>query len=90
MTTTRFSLGRLVATPGVLTTISHQEIHRGIRLHSSGVWGEVPPEDRETNEFALVNGLRLLSVYRTPGGVIFWIITEADRSLTTVLLPEEY
>ena len=58
--------------------------------HVRGDWGEVPPEDIEENEFSLKNGFRLLSAYRTNAGDRIWIITEANRSSTCVLLPEEY
>jgi hypothetical protein len=58
--------------------------------HVRGDWGDVDDEDWEANERALMEGTRLLSVYRSAEGVKFWVITEWDRSLTTVLLPEEY
>ncbi|HRJ27381.1 MAG TPA: hypothetical protein PLO61_07725 [Fimbriimonadaceae bacterium] len=62
----------------------------GIGRHASGDWGEVCDEDRASNEEALVEGLRLMSVYTSTSGLTFWIITEWDRSITTVLLPEDY
>lgn len=87
----RFALGRIVATPAAL-----QAIDRGgegalplLARHQSGDWGEVDAEDRHTNEQALANGWRLLSAY-TIGDARVWVITEADRSATTLLLPEEY
>lgn len=58
--------------------------------HYAGDWGEVCPEDRAANERALIENTRLVSVYRTQAGVKFWIMTEWDRSLTTILLPEDY
>jgi hypothetical protein len=58
--------------------------------HQSGDWGDVPEEARQENELALQQGFRLLSAYSSTEGVKFWIITEADRSSTTVLLPEDY
>jgi hypothetical protein len=64
-------------------------VHDGLKRHASGDWGDICPEDRGLNELALKDGSRLLSVYGT-GERKFWIITEADRSVTTVLMPEDY
>ena len=86
----KFRLGRLVATPGALTSIPNPEILIAIARHQAGDWGEVPEEDSTANDQALVEGGRLLSAYQSPIGVRFWIITEADRRITTILLPEEY
>jgi hypothetical protein len=61
-----------------------------IARHVSGDWGEVPEEDKTENEGSLLNGYRILSAYRTKLGERLWILTEADRSVTTILLPEEY
>jgi hypothetical protein len=58
--------------------------------HASGDWGELDQEDLDANERSLRDGSRLLSAYRSKNGVRFWIITEADRSVTTALLPEDY
>jgi hypothetical protein len=58
--------------------------------HQAGDWGEVPQEDRQENEFSLQHGFRLLSAYTLNTEVRIWIITEADRSATTILLPSEY
>lgn len=58
--------------------------------HANGDWGDVCPEDRAENELSLNHELRLLSVYADKRREVFWIITEADRSVTTVLLPEDY
>jgi hypothetical protein len=83
-----FSLGQVVATPGAL--------HLGMNFypylprHQCGDWGELDAEDKAENDFSIRNNLRLLSAYRAPDGTKFWIITEADRSATTVLLPSEY
>jgi hypothetical protein len=88
--THRFSPGRIVATPGALGTISRQAINQALFRHLNGDWGDCCPEDRRHNDMALCRGERLMSVYQTRGGTKFWIITEADRSATTVLLPEEY
>ena len=81
----------LMATPGALATLSQAEITASIRRHHCGDWGYLCPEDREANELALQEGSRLFSVYYGNAGTTkFYIITEADRSVTTVLLPEEY
>lgn len=85
-----FSLGRTIATPGALDAISAEEIAWAISRHERGDWGLVDDHDRAENERSLHAGFRLMSVYQTTSGVRFWIITEADRSATTVLLPDEY
>jgi hypothetical protein len=90
MAKAKFRLGRLLSTPGALERVSHGEMLRAIRRHVSGDWGSVCPADAEANEEAVHENARLLSSYTTEEGVRFWIITEADRSVTTVLLPEEY
>jgi hypothetical protein len=86
----KFSVGRLVATPGALANVMHDEILQALKRHVNGDWGEVCDEDQAANEEALVTGTRLLSAYTSQSGTKFWIITEADRSATTILLPEEY
>ena len=58
--------------------------------HESGIWGEIDEHDRKENELSLENGFRLMSVYSLSTGVKLWVITEADRSSTCILLPEEY
>ncbi|MFN0007204.1 MAG: plasmid related protein [Planctomycetota bacterium] len=63
---------------------------QALRKHARADWGELCDEDLYANDMALLDGSRLLSSYSTKGGIKFWIITEADRSATTVLLPEEY
>jgi len=88
----KFSLGRIVATPGALEAVqqANQNPFEFIQRHQSGDWGELCEEDKRENEFSLKNGFRLLSAYRTLHDVKVWIITEADRSVTTLLLPHEY
>ncbi len=86
----RFKAGRIVTTPKALEMLSHEDILRAIIRHQSGDWGELDAEDCEANDHAVNHGLRILSQYRSEKGVKFWIITEADRSSTCVLLPEEY
>lgn len=85
-----FRLGRLLATPGALKKIPHEELIEALSRHVDADWGDVDEHDRKENELALKQELRLLSVFHTKANVRFWIITEADRSATTVLLPEEY
>jgi hypothetical protein len=86
----RFPLGRTVITRGALDALDGEEVLAGIARHTRGDWGDLCPEDKQANEDALSVGARLLSAYHTGAGRKFWIITEADRSITTVLLPEEY
>ncbi len=83
-------IGRLVATPNALSHVPHVEMMEALKRHVAHDWGEVTPEDQRANDEALRCGFRVLSVYRTKAGVRFWIITEADRSSTCVLLPEDY
>jgi hypothetical protein len=90
MAKAKFRLGRLMSTPGALERVSHGEMLRALGRHVTGDWGNVCPEDAEANEAAVHERARLLSTYTTETGERFWIITEADRSVTTVLLPEEY
>ncbi|KWR91484.1 hypothetical protein [Cupriavidus sp. IDO] len=87
-----FRLGRLLATPGALAALKKSQSHPIALLvrHVCGDWGELDDEDRQQNEIALVEGLRLLSSYVLETGKTVWVITEADRSVTTLLLPEEY
>jgi hypothetical protein len=84
------SLGRVVVTRGALYVLSHDDIRDGVDRHSAGDWGDCCATDAAENDFALTEQRRVLSLYRSPGGVKFLVITEADRSATTVLLPEEY
>lgn len=86
----KFLLGQVVATPGVMEATTDEERILALTRHLSGDWGEVSPEDWQSNNEALESRSRLLSVYANARGVIFWIITEYDRSVTTFLLPEEY
>jgi len=87
-----FPLGRIVATPGALQALEAAGQQPSVFLdrHASGDWGEVNDEDKRENEFSLRNGFRILSAYTTHAGEKLWIITEADRSATTLLLPDEY
>ena len=85
----RFPLGQLVITANAAGRLTPEEIAAGIVRHARGDWGDVSPADAAENELSLREGFRLLSAYGK-GNRRFWIITEADRSATTVLLPEDY
>ena len=86
----RFKIGLLLMTREVADAVPFPLVQRLVRRHAAGDWGEaLSPEDREANELALKEGSRLLSAYHTPHGKI-WIITERDRSATTVLFPDDY
>ena len=88
----RFELGLVVATPGALEVLGAFEVSPSmlVERHASGDWGDVPSEDARENEYSLKYGFRVLSSYPLPGGERIWIITEADRSSTCLLLPREY
>ncbi len=85
-----FPPGQIVATPGALELAEQGVDLAGfLQRHLQGDWGELCPEDKAENDFSLKEGYRLLSAYSTPCGKL-WIITEADRSATTFLVPDEY
>ena len=86
----RFPLGQLVATPGALAALTPADIHAALTRHAAGDWGEVDEDDRRENDLSVARGFRLLSAYRSGSGTRFWVLTEADRSVTTLLLPQEY
>lgn len=86
----RVNSGDLYITPGALEALRHDEVLAAFGRHRRGDWGIVSAEDAEANVQAIVYGARLFSHYVTSTGTHFWIITEADRSATTVLLPDEY
>jgi hypothetical protein len=85
----KFPLGEIVITANANAQLDSRAIKESLLRHGAGDWGEVCEEDRMENELSLKEGFRLLSVYRS-GDTKFWIITEADRSVTTVLMPEDY
>ena len=87
-----FTLGRVVATPGALAALeaSGESLSDYLTRHLSGDWGDVDAEDARENELSLKRGWRLLSAYTLKSGTKIWVITEADRSSTCILLPEEY
>ena len=86
----KFPLGEVVATSNALESLTPIDILSALFRHHTGDWGDVDEHDRQQNEFALQNGLRLMSVYHSEKGVKFYIVTEASREITTVLLPEDY
>ena len=88
----KFPLGQVVATPGALEALAAAGVAPDEYLgrHVTGDWGTLTEDDREENELSLREGLRILSPYILPDQTKIWIITEADRSATTILLPEEY
>ena len=90
--TARFRLSRIVATPGVLAALEEagQTPLEFLAPHARGDWGGLDEHDRQENELSLVGGFRLLSTYTLSNGTRIWIITEADRSVTTLFLPSEY
>lgn len=86
-----FNLGATVATPGALDFVSDNPplLAQWLKRHVSGDWGDLDDDDKRSNDYALYNQGRLLSVYSTDKGRVY-VITEWDRSVTTILLPEEY
>jgi hypothetical protein len=85
----KFPLGKMVITANAHHRLDPTDVTEGLRRHASADWGDLPPEDAELNEIGLKEGGRLFSAYGT-GEKRFWIITEWDRSVTTVLMPEDY
>lgn len=85
----KFKLGQLVSTPGALDTFSPEFLAECLKRHAVGDWGNVCADDKVLNDEALDDGSRVLSSYEKDGKKM-WIITEADRSATTLLLPDEY
>lgn len=83
-----FPLGDLYVTTNAHRELDQTDIWKALERHGQRDWGDVCAEDRDENDRSLINGTRLLSVYRDHKGMIFWLITEADRSATTVLLPD--
>ena len=85
----RFPLGQLAMTSGARDTFTPEQSAEAIQRHSGGDWGDICQADAKENELSLKKGYRLMSVY-TFGEDKLWLITEADRSVTTALLPDEY
>ncbi len=85
-----FPLGQTVIHPNALNRVHPEDVRICLERHARRDWGDVRKEDAAENELSLKEGFRILSAYRDRNGVKFWIITEADRSATMVLLPEDY
>lgn len=85
-----FELGHVLSTVGAAKHITPQFAHDVLEKHTTGDYGVVCPEDATLNDKAIHDGSRILSAYLTPNDVKIWVITEADRSCTTFLLPDEY
>jgi len=88
--TVSFQLGQTVITANALRHVHPVDVVVALKRHAGGDWGDLCPEDKAENELSVMEGSRLLSAYSDRSGTKFWIITEADRSVTTVLLPEDY
>ena len=85
-----FSLGQTIMTRNALNTLNYDDLLKALERHARGDWDDVCATDWSENDWSVTNGERLLSSYKDRAGVKFWIITERDRSSTTVLLPEDY
>jgi hypothetical protein len=83
-------MGRLVVTQGAIKSLTSDDVIHSLTRHLSADWGHLDEHDWKMNDDALESGGRILSQYFTENGTKFWIITECDRSATTILLPEEY
>lgn len=90
MSATKFPFGKIVSTTSVLYCLTYDDILAGLLRHITGDWGDVNSDGRKENELSLKKGFRLVSAYHAANGVKFLIITEADRTATTVMLPEDY
>ena len=87
-----FRLGRVVATPGALRALERagDTPQTFLERHVCGDWGDLEEDDRQENALGLEHSFRLLSAYQTTAGEKLWVITEANREITTILLPEDY
>lgn len=86
-----FNMGQIVATPAALEVTNDEERHTFLSRHCRGSWEECPPEDRLSNHRAVLSGEdRIISSHRTALGITVWVITEWDRTVTTLLLPSDY
>ena len=86
----KFSLGRIILTPGAAHKLSTEDVESALRRHGRGDWGDVGVAAQQDNDKRVEKGGTLASIYAGSNGVRFYIVTEADRSVTTVLLPHEY
>jgi hypothetical protein len=89
MSAMKFPLGQVVITTGAKDALHPQDVPVALARHAAGDWGEVGEADRRQNDLAVVQGFRIFSVYFDRDHTKFWVITEADRSATTILLPDE-
>lgn len=87
-----FPLGRTVATPAALVALTFNQVSPQMLLHRhrNGDWGDLSEEDKQLNDQAVKDGSRILSAYVLADGTRVWVLTEGDRSASTILLPEEY
>ena len=85
-----FSLGRLLITPAAQAVLTQDDLLTALNRHARGDWGKVNADDRAENDLSVRKGFRILSAYESSSGEKFWIITEAGREATTVLLPSDY
>lgn len=88
--TPKFPLGQTVITRNALGAVDPEDVQGAMLRHACGDWGDICDEDKAINEQSLIHGARLMSTFTDRRGTKFWIITEADRSVTTVLLPDDY
>jgi hypothetical protein len=86
----KFPLGEFYITKAAHELLTQEDVEVALARHVIGDWGDVSDDDRNQNELSVTDRYRLFSVYHSAGGIKFWIITEADRSVTTVLLPDDY
>ena len=86
----KFAAGEIVITQGARRQLTQDEAIKGLLRHLSGDWGVLDEHDWKENDAALEYGFRISSRYVTPDGTKFWIVTEHDRTVTTILLPNEY
>lgn len=86
----KFDLGRVVMTRGALDTLNAVDALSCLMKHANGDWGDLDDRDKQRNKLAVEQQLSVFSAYRDRNGTKFWIITEADRSSTRILLPEDY
>jgi len=86
----KFSLGEIHVTSGAAAKLLSQDIDAAVRRHSRGDWGEIRADGQEDNDRRLEHGGTIASIYTSSTGIRFYVLTEADRTVTTVLLPDEF
>lgn len=90
MSSIKFAMGQVVITASAKDVLHPEDVNHALAHHASGDWGDLDEHDRHENDVSLNQSLRLFSVYHDRDSRKFWIITEADRSATTILLPDDY